>query len=331
MNEILYYPYINVPRTDWALRTLLYYDTIGSIVPREYIDDPRNNFDPFMLELVRAELVKPLDPMFSLKNPSEFRRNFVNHIEKHELSFRKRAHNNASKRAMLNQQKFSGENIHGEKFDNEIFYSLEQLGLAEREYGNWYKVERSVADLLMKSLATVLAKDLNMLPTTDQIEFTAFLSQKTEVIKKRNTILEKLIPFPENIDYNKLRKFKDNHRDLLISFKNKIELITLDTNIKQGTEYFEEVLIELHLRKEELTAKMNESQVGNIVFGTVCGLISAGQGFASTGNTLTGLLSAFPGFATATHSALKIEKAENIFDQTGLKYLALMDKRIRKI
>lgn len=330
MNDILYYPYINVPRTDWTLRTLLYYDTIGSIVPREFINDPRNNFDPFMLELVHAELVKPLDPMFSLENPSEFSRNFRNHIEKHELSFRKRAQNKVYKTSIINQQKFSGINIHGEKFDGEIFYSLEQLGLAERNYGNWYKVEKSVANLLMKSLAAVLAKDLKMLPTTDQIEIPAFLSQKTEVIKKRNTILEKLIPFPENIDYNKLREFKDNHRELLIAFKNRIELITLDANIKQGTEYFEEVLKELHLRKEELAAKMNESQVGNIIFGTVCGLISAGQGFTSTGNTLTGLLSAFPGFATATYSALKIEKPENIFDQTGLKYLAIMDKRIRK-
>lgn len=329
MNDILYYPYINVPRTDWALRTLLYYDTIGSIVPREFIDDPENNFDPYMLELVRSELVKPLDPMFSLKQPREFSTTFLNHIQKHESSFRKRAQHNV-KSAMINQQKFSGINIHGEKFDDEIFYSLENLGLAQRQYGNWYKVEKSVANLLMKSLAAVLAKDLKMLPTTDQVEVPAFLSQRTEVVKKRNTILEKLIPFPEDVDYNRLREFKDNHRDLLVSFKNRVEIIALDSNIKQGTEHFDEVLKELHIRKEELAAKMNESQVGNIIFGTVCGLISAGQGFASTGNTLTGLLSAFPGFATATHSALKIEKAENIFDQTGLKYLALMDKRIRK-
>jgi len=37
-----------------------------------------------------------------------------------------------------------------------------------------------------------------------------------------------------------------------------------------------------------------------------------------------------PGFMYADHSALKIEKAENVFDQSRMKYLALTDKRFRK-
>ena len=330
MNDILYYPYINIPRTDWALRTLLYYDTIGSIVPREYFDNPRNNYDPFMLKLVKNELVIPIDPMRSLINPAQFSEVFRTYIQKHETSFKKKAHNRAIRDVRLNNQKFSGVNLHGEKFDSEIFYSLQQLGLAEQQQGNWFTVERSVANLLMKSLAAVLSKDLEMLPTTDHIKISAFLSQKSEVVKKRNTILKELIPFPEHIDFARLRAFKDKHRDLLNAFKNRIELITLDQNIKQESEHFTEIIRELNLRKEELSAKMNESQLGNIIFGTVCGLISAGQGFAASGNNLTGLLGALPGFATAVHSSVKIEKPENIFDQTGLKYLALMDKKIRK-
>ncbi len=330
MNDILYYPYINIPRTDWTLRTLLYYDTIGSIVPREYLNNPENNFDSFMLELVKEELVIPIDPMYSLKNPYEFTKVFTNHLKKYETSFKKRAQLKITKSALINNQKFSGVNIHGEKFNNEIFYALKEIGLAEHQYGNLYKVEPTTANLLMKSLAAVLSKDLEMLPTTDQIGVTSFLSQKREVITKRNTILKELIPFPEVIDFKKLRKFKDNHSDLLIKFKNRIELIALDQNIMQGSEHFEEIVKELKFRKEELSAKMNESQLGNIIFGTVCGMISATQGFALTGNSLIGLLNGFPDFANTVHSASKIERSENIFDQTGLKYLALMDKRIRK-
>jgi hypothetical protein len=330
MNDILYYPYINIPRTDWALRTLLYYDTISSIVPREYFDNPQANFDPFMLKLVQAELVIPLDPMRSLKRPSEFSEVFRNHIQKYETSFRKKAQTREDRGVRLNNQKFSSVNLHGEKFDSEILYSLQNLGLAEHQHGNWYTVERSVANLLMKSLAAVLSKDLEMLPTTDQIEISAFMSQKSEIVKKRNTILKELIPFPEQIDFQKLRTFKDKHRDLLNDFKIEIELITLDQNIKQDSERFKEIIRKLNSQKEELSAKMNESQFGNIIFGTVCGLISAGQGFVATGNNLTGLLTGLPGFATAVHSASKIERAENVFDQTGLKYLALMDKKIRK-
>ena len=63
MNNILYYPYINPPRTDWTLRTLLYYENVGSIVPQKYFYEPEVNYDDFMLELVRNELVTPINPI----------------------------------------------------------------------------------------------------------------------------------------------------------------------------------------------------------------------------------------------------------------------------
>lgn len=331
MNDILYYPYINLPRTDWTLRSLLYYDTVGSIVPREYIDNPNNRFDPFMMELIEAGLVNPIDPMISLKNPHEFSETFRVYVLKHEKSLKKRGQSKSLKnQAILNYGKFSGVNIHGEKFDTEIFYALQQLGLAEHQYDNWFKVEKSVANLLMKSLATQLSNDLKMLPTTDQIGVTAYLTQSRESITKRNTILKSLIPFPENIDLNRLRHFKDKHHDLLNKFKSKVEIITLDHNIKQGSAHFEQIINELHIQKDELTAKMNESQFGNILFGTVCGIISGGLAFAASENTIVGVISGLPGLANATHAALKIERPENIFDQSGMKYLALVDKRIRK-
>ncbi len=37
-----------------------------------------------------------------------------------------------------------------------------------------------------------------------------------------------------------------------------------------------------------------------------------------------------PGFANAFYLVLQIERAEDIFDQSGMKYLALADKRLRK-
>ena len=35
--NILYYPEINIPRTEWAIRAFLYYDEVAAIVP--YNDD----------------------------------------------------------------------------------------------------------------------------------------------------------------------------------------------------------------------------------------------------------------------------------------------------
>ena len=53
--------------------------------------------------------------------------------------------------------------------------------------------------------------------------------------------------------------------------------------------------------------------------------IAAGIGFMA--NPIIG---AIPGFLNAIYSACRIEKPENVIDQTGLKYLALIDKRLRR-
>lgn len=206
---------------------------------------------------------------------------------------------------------------------------MEQLGLARREDGRWYAVEKRTADQLMKYLAIVVAYKNEMLPTTDSVRARFYKPEVAIKQRKRETILTELIPFPENIDIYRLRRFKELHIELLQSFKNRVEQIVLDPNIIEGTELFNERLRELRMRKEELSAKMNESQFGNILFGTVCGLIGAIQGL-SAAETPGALIGAFPGFASAVHSALKIEKAEDIFDQSGLKYLALADKRLRR-
>src|SRR5580692_402854 len=39
-DSVLYFPSIRVPETEWFTRVLLYWDTVGTIVPTEYLDDP---------------------------------------------------------------------------------------------------------------------------------------------------------------------------------------------------------------------------------------------------------------------------------------------------
>jgi hypothetical protein len=330
MNKVLYYPYINLPRTDWTLRTLLYYENIGSIVPQEYFYNPEGNYEKFMLELVREELVTPINPIEILDNPWEVTKPFLELIEKNKNRLENSRNRFFSgKRGLLHQDKFKSAKIHADKFDDNIFYSLEQIGLAERQDGRWYAVENRTADALMKFLATIISSKTNRLPTSDFVKPWYSKSSFATNQKKRETILTNLIPFPEDIDLNKLQKFKEKHSQLLSAFQNKVELIVLDPNIKEGSFIFNEHLRELLIRKEELSAKMNESQFKNILFGTVLGLIGAYQGLA-TADTPGAIIRAFPGFASAVYSALKIEKAENIFDQSGLKYLALADKRLRK-
>ena len=330
MSNLLYYPYINVPRIDWTLRTLLYYDNIGSIVPQEYFDEPERNYDEFMLELVRSELVTPINPINVLDNPWEATQPFLQIIETNRELLRP-AQNRFRQgyRGDIHGDKFLKANIHVDKFDENIFYGLEQLGLAERIDGRWYSVEQRTANSLMKFLATLISAKTNRLPTTDYVRPSYHKSSFYQERQKRETILARLIPFPEEIDLRKLLKFKDRHLDLLYAFRTRVELIVLDPHIIEGSPLFHQHLAELFQRKEELSAKMNESSFKSIIFGTVCGLIGAYQGLA-TASTTGAVIGGLPGFVSAINSALKIERAENIFDQSGLKYLALADKRIRR-
>src|SRR5690606_35166279 len=331
MNNLLYYPYINLPPTDWILRTLLYYDNIGSIVPQEYFYEPERNYDEFMLELVRNELVTPINPIQVLENPWEITRPFIELIERNQTklltlqsSFRQ------GQRGNIHIGKFSKTaNIHADKFDENVFYALENLGLAQQTDGRWYSVEQKTANNLMNFLASVISAKTNRLPTTDYIRPTFYKQSFNQERKKRETLLTNLIPFPEEIDLNRLLRFKEQHSELLGAFRTRIELIALDPNIIEGSPLFYQHLAELHQRKEELSAKMNESRFNSIMFGTVCGLIGAYQGLASA-STTEAIIGGLPGFANAVYSALQIERAENIFDQSGLKFLALADKRLRR-
>lgn len=280
-----------------------------------------------MLELVRKELVTPINPIEVLENPWEITRPFIELVERNRTklltlqnSFRQ------GQRGNMNIAKTA--NIHTDKFDANVFHALEELGLAERGHGCWYSVEQKTANYLMSYLASIISAKTDRLPITDYVRPTFYKQSFNQERRKRETLLTNLIPFPEEIDLNRLLRFKEQYYELLNAFQTRIELIVLDPNIIEGSPLFYQHLTELHQRKEELSAKMKESRFNSIVFGTVCGLIGAYQGLAlaSKGAIIGGL----PGFANAVYSALKIERAENVFDQSGLKYLALADRRLRR-
>lgn len=329
MNDILYYPYINLPKTDWTLRTLLYYENVGSIVPQQYFYRPEN-YDHHMLELIQNGLVTPINPMAVLEHPLEATRPFLNLIEENRNKLRRSQRDfRLTSRNSVPEGRFISTPIHADKFDDSIFHNLVELRLAERANDNWYWVEQRTADNLMKFLATLISAKTDRLPTTDILPFRLHKPRYLEEQQKRETILRNLIPFPEDIDLGKLISFKEKHADLLHAFRTKVELIALDPNIKMGSPLFQLHSDELLQRKQELAKKMNESKFKSVLFGTVFGLIGAYHGIA-TAATADAVIGGLPGFANAVYSALKIERAENVFDQSGLKYLALAERRIFK-
>lgn len=80
MANLLYYPYINLPKTDWAARVLLYYDSIGSIVPMQYFYEPEL-YNPFMRELIDNELIETINPMDVVERPQDVTKIFIDYME----------------------------------------------------------------------------------------------------------------------------------------------------------------------------------------------------------------------------------------------------------
>lgn len=153
MENLLYYPYINLPRTDWTARTLLYYDKIGSIVPQDYFYNPEK-YEPFMRRMVQEELVIPLNPLEVLDRPWELSEPFIKYIHSPDLSLAKRV--KYFQEGLSGKRKFTGIKIHMDKFEYNTFHQLSEVGLAKRNNNDWFIVEKHTAKELMTFLATVI-------------------------------------------------------------------------------------------------------------------------------------------------------------------------------
>lgn len=338
MANLLYYPYINLPKTDWAARALLYYDSIGAIVPMQYFYEPEL-YDPFMRELIDNELIETINPMDVVERPQDVTKIFIDYMEYEvdkRIERRKWLFHNQDY-APVHQDKFAFSNkcvlLHDNKFDNDLFRYLINIGLATQKNDNWYLVEETTASELMTYLASIVGDKLQYLPATDKIDHSfsnIYINNDDIEVKvkqyKRDLILKELIPSPREIDITKLRRFKNRYYHLLESFRNKVELLVLNRNIAPESEAFQITLKEMKEHKMELTARMNEGRLGDIIFGTICGTIAAGAAFLASP-----ALGGTAGLLNAIYSAIQIGKAKNVQDQTGLKYLALTDKKIRNI
>lgn len=335
MNSLLYYPYINLPKNNWTIRALLYYDNVNSIVPEQYFNEPER-YDPFMREAILQELITPVNPMYVLNNPHEISMKFIEYLSAKNdvIESRRRFFSNQVHKIHRDKlpHPYKQCQLHVNKFDNKIFTYLMEMGLAKRINYDWYNVENKTANDLMFLLSSVIADKIQSIVATDKIDysFSLIYAQNNDVELrnrqyKRDLILKNLIPYPQQIDLTNLRKFKEKHHELLILFRNKVESIVLNQAIPPESEMFKVTLDELKMQKEELSKRMNENHLGNINFGTICGTISAAIGLFENSSVaaITGLLSAI-------YSVCKIERPESVVDQTGLKYLALVDKVTEK-
>jgi len=312
-DNVLYFPYIQVPQSPWFTRVLLYWDEVGSIVPSEY-QRRRTRLGRYMQELVEAGLVREVIPSQHDSAVPEFRSAFLKLIDensyiKHQRGRALRQHNTVQ--------------IHIEKMlGNGLTTDLVDRGLARQTEYPWWEVERTTAHLFMGYLASVLGKleNLRMCPITDQDYVLSLFSHTPERILNRQSLVEQLrmtvlpdiLPSPDYaVPVKELLNFKQSHSNLLSNFRRYIEAFIIElsaiTDAEQKADKAQIFREQSGERINEIVSKMNERRWEKIIFGDICGIVAAaipGVVSIATGNELLAL-AALPGLVHATYSAFQ--------------------------
>lgn len=218
-NTILYYPKIAIPDGAWLRQALLYWDRIGSIIPREF---DRAGYDvPDLSKLYELKVFRSYNPedfiIGDQRLRMEFEQEFI-HISK-KPSFWKRLPPPEARR-------FDSP-IHIAKITDNLSEYIQSKGLAilRDRYDHWYQFERSAAWLYMSLLAKYMADSAEetTIPGTDFGLFKDFIFQT----EKRNfsascfeLTLQDILPVPsQDTPLEKILEFKSKRRDELISFR----------------------------------------------------------------------------------------------------------------
>jgi hypothetical protein len=332
-DNALYFPYINVPESDWFTRVLLYWDKVSSIVPNDYIYNPER-LDPYMRSLVEAGLVHQVIPGKYIDEIPHFEEPFISYVRK----------------ILAEQEKFGSSNYLSKRFQQSTLIHIEKLGdiaeelidlgVAKRQNNYpWYKVDFWVAEAFMAYLASVLGKheEVNAAPVTYLDTSFALLSgyNYSESIqgrrrKIRDYIVKYLLPSPEGkVDIDELVKFKDKHGKSLSRLRNTVE----DTCIELANISDENTTKE----RMELTVKQFNNDVEEIkeamrtywsrtTFTILLPLLSTGGGVITAvyGNEpLLGAVLGLPGLATAIYQAFAGDTSYQEKMQHPLAYAAL--------
>jgi len=314
-DNALYFPYVSIPKEEWSIKTLLYWDKLSSIVPMEYIGRP-DQFDPFMQQLVEEGLVEQLFPAQYLYQVEQFESCFINLIESREKRNFVRPDVGAPTIAPKTR-------IHIEKLGSIPGYLIEK-GLADRVDWSWYNVDTKVAEIFMAYLASCLGAipEVNAAPVTNLSKYANLFGHLRRPYrqdnavhhgKARQVILHSLLPTPdENVSLHQLIRFKERHGHLLPAFRRKIEahcaLIATLPNADDRLALTEDFIGQCRLEIDEIVDAMRPTWQ-KISFGALCPLFGAGLAWhaTETGNYLaySGSALSFAGTAYQAISSIR--------------------------
>ena len=178
-DKVLYFPYIDVPQSAWLTRMLLYWDSVGAIIPFDFIEKPERLHE-HTRSLVQANLLTQVIPSDYIGDIPNFSHAFLSYLDslgdvldRRRLSFQKRPPTGLRRRVFsrrIHSQKMVAVPLHMEKTSS-LSTDLIHLGLAAYDEYPWLAVEKKTADEFMYYLATVLGqhRKLQFTPVTDNL------------------------------------------------------------------------------------------------------------------------------------------------------------------
>lgn len=226
-NNVLYFPNISVSGSAWFTRMLLYWDTVGTIIPADFMERPEE-LGEHTRALLEAELLTPVIPGMHLYKIPSFDESFAEYLENlgPEIDHRRRRF-------------LEGETteVHVEKV-GALEGVMRSFGLCrgcnDPEYSRWYLVERETAADFMAYLAASLGKleELSYVPITDKDRYCMPLmrairrpaERQSELTSLRSEVLEDCLPAPKRpISARQIQDFKRVRGGGLARFRRAVE------------------------------------------------------------------------------------------------------------
>ena len=291
-DRVVYFPSIRVPPTEWFTRVLLYWDSVATIVPAEYLDDP-GFLRPYTSELIDCRLLRaiPPDSVIWKSGARNYSQAFLELVDRHPR--------------LVNGVPLSERpttRIHTDKTGTGLAFALEQRGLARRlagpEHATWFEVEKQTAELLMAYLASIVARseEHDTDPITDRPECLAAFEHVrghdgaaggvvNETDPVRTHILRGILPAPaETVSVQDLADFKARHGAALVAFRRTIEQRVLAVAAIDDTRFrarqIDLVTEELQAEVREIGERMRERRWRRIGLGTIGAVVGAGFALA---------------------------------------------------
>jgi hypothetical protein len=239
----LYFPTIRVPHTDWFVRTLLYWDAVGAIVPAKLARKPAM-LGTRMLNYVDYGLVKVVEPDRYLSYRPEFHEEFLATLEgltgldrrRNEFARALRDREHAKDIVRLHADKLT--RIHTGKTDFGLLDELQRRGLATVDSGPegpaWWLIEAEVARRYMAALSRLLSGVEEegkppMDPVTDRPEDLEALGRVDAAFAERlgairTEMLSVALPSVSGpVSAFDLSDFKKRYGSFLVDFRQEVE------------------------------------------------------------------------------------------------------------